>query len=114
MPDRTDCVIIGAGHNGLVAACYLAMAGKKVHVLEALETVGGAAVSAPVFAGVDARLSKYSYLVSLFPHQIRQELGVSIRTQKRRVASYTPDPPHPMQGMLVPAGDGDGLERSIE
>ncbi|MBU6245027.1 MAG: NAD(P)/FAD-dependent oxidoreductase [Actinomycetales bacterium] len=114
MPDRTDCVIIGAGHNGLVAACYLAMAGKRVHILEAQQAVGGATVSSRVFPGVDAALSKYSYLVSLFAHQIRQELGVSIRTQKRRVASYTPDPPNPAQGMLVPAGDGDGLERSIE
>jgi len=107
-------VIIGAGHNGLVAACYLAMAGKKVHILEAQEAVGGATVSARVFPGFDASLSKYSYLVSLFPHQIRKELGVSIRTQKRRVASYTPDPPNPGQGLQVPAGDGDGLERSIE
>ena len=53
-------VIVGGGHNGLVAAAYLARAGRRVQVLERLDHVGGAAVSAHAFDGVDARLSRYS------------------------------------------------------
>ena len=57
-----DAVIVGGGHNGLVAAAYLARAGRSVLVLERLATTGGAAVSTRPFPGVDARLSRYSYL----------------------------------------------------
>jgi phytoene dehydrogenase-like protein len=52
-PD-VDTVIVGGGHNGLVAAAYLARAGLRVRLLEQLHQVGGAAVSAQVFEGVDA------------------------------------------------------------
>ena len=55
-----DVVIVGGGHNGLTAATYLALAGKRVLVLERLDHVGGAAVSAQAFDGIDARLSRYS------------------------------------------------------
>jgi len=87
-----DIVIVGGGHNGLVAAAYLARAGRRVTVLERLDHVGGAAVSAHAFDGVDARLSRYSYLVSLLPRRIIDELGARIRLVRRRVSSYTPDP----------------------
>ncbi|HET9348847.1 MAG TPA: FAD-dependent oxidoreductase, partial [Arthrobacter sp.] len=59
-----DAIIVGGGHNGLAAAAYLSKAGRKVLLLEKLEHPGGAAVSAQAFDGVDARLSRYSYLVS--------------------------------------------------
>jgi phytoene dehydrogenase-like protein len=89
---ETNVVIVGGGHNALVAAAYLARAGRRVRVLERLDHVGGAAVSAHAFEGIDARLSRYSYLVSLLPRRIIDDLGVRVRLARRRYASYTPDP----------------------
>lgn len=85
-------MIVGGGHNGLVAAAYLARAGRRVTLLERLDHVGGAAVSAHAFDGVDARLSRYSYLVSLLPRRIVDDLGARVRLARRRYSSYTPDP----------------------
>lgn len=92
MPAHTsyDAVIVGGGHNGLVAAAYLARAGRSVLVLERRGNTGGAAVSTRPFAGVDARLSRYSYLVSLLPDKIVRELGLNFAVRKRTVSSYTP------------------------
>ncbi|MGW2652342.1 phytoene desaturase family protein [Streptomyces sp. NPDC001478] len=88
--DSYDTVIVGGGHNGLVAAAYLARAGQSVLVLERLATTGGAAVSTRPFAGLDARLSRYSYLVSLLPAKIVRELGLDVSVRRRTVSSYTP------------------------
>jgi len=90
MTGSYDVVIVGGGHNGLTAATYLALAGKRVLVLERLDHVGGAAVSAQAFDGVDARLSRYSYLVSLLPRRIIDDLGLDIALIRRRYSSYTP------------------------
>ena len=76
--ERYDAVVVGGGHNGLVAAAYLARAGRSCLVIERRATVGGAAVSAEVFAGVPARLSRYAYLVSLLPELIVEELGLPV------------------------------------
>jgi phytoene dehydrogenase-like protein len=97
-----DTVIIGGGHNALVAAAYLARAGRSTAVLERLPAPGGAAVSTRAFDGVDARLSRYSYLVSLLPRKIVDDLGLRFAVRRRRISSYTP---HGDAGLLVDAGD---------
>ncbi|WP_067428610.1 phytoene desaturase family protein [Nocardioides jensenii] len=85
-----DVVIVGGGHNGLTAAAYLARAGLSTLVLERLPATGGAAVSKVAFAGHDARLSRYSYLVSLMPQELVSDLGLSLDLRSRTTASYTP------------------------
>jgi phytoene dehydrogenase-like protein len=88
--NKHDVIIIGAGHNGLVAASYLAKAGQKVLILETNNEVGGATTSEQVFEGVDARISRYSYLVSLLPDQILSDLDLKFETISRKISSYTP------------------------
>jgi phytoene dehydrogenase-like protein len=85
-----DAIVVGGGHNGLVAASYLAKAGKSVLLLEASNELGGATASVRAFPEFDARLSRYSYLVALLPDQIIAELGINFQTRGRDVSSYTP------------------------
>ncbi|NBP79836.1 FAD-dependent oxidoreductase, partial [bacterium] len=75
---RVDVVIVGGGHNGLVAACLLARAGLDVVVFERARETGGAAVSAEIFPGVPARVSKYAYLLSLMPRWLMHDLGLQV------------------------------------
>jgi phytoene dehydrogenase-like protein len=112
MTEHRDVVIVGGGHNGLAAAAYLAAAGKRVTLLERLDYVGGAAVSAQAFEGVDARLSRYSYLVSLLPERIIQDLGLSIQLERRRYSSYTPRPGTD-SGLLVDNSDAAATARAL-
>ena len=85
-----DVIIIGGGHNGLVAATYLARAGKKVRILEANDELGGATTSVRAFPGFEARLSRYAYLVSLLPDSIITDLGLNFECISRTISSYTP------------------------
>jgi phytoene dehydrogenase-like protein len=102
MPRAADCydaVIVGAGHNGLVAATLLAQSGARVAVVERLDEVGGAAVSANL-PGTGVSLSRYAYLVSLFPRWLLDQLGIGLELRRRAVSSYTP------------VGDGGILDRT--
>ena len=112
MTGHFDVVIVGGGHNGLTAAAYLAQAGKRVVVLEKLDHFGGAAVSAQSFEGVEARLSRYSYLVSLLPARIIRDLGLRIQLRRRRYSWYTPRPGTDA-GLLVDAGDPAGTAAAL-
>jgi phytoene dehydrogenase-like protein len=87
---RYDVVILGAGHNGLVAASYLTRAGLSVLLLEKNDYIGGATTSQRVFPDFDARLSRYSYLVSLFPEKIIRDLGLNLELRRRTTGSFTP------------------------
>ena len=81
-----DAIIIGAGHNGLTCAYYLAKKGLKVAVLEAADTVGGAAVTDEFLPGF--RNSAASYTVSLLqPKVIRDMRGCRAGTAKSRPAA---------------------------
>ncbi|CAM3522648.1 NAD(P)/FAD-dependent oxidoreductase [Nocardioides dubius] len=98
---RYDVIILGAGHNALTAGALLARAGLRTLLLERLDHVGGAAVSAQAFAGHPVRLSRYSYLVSLMPQELMAELDLDVELRSRSVSSYTP--------YLHPDGTPDGL-----
>lgn len=108
-----DVVIVGGGHNGLTAAAYLAKAGKSVLLLERQSDLGGATVSADAFDGMGARLSRYSYLVSLLPRRIIDDLGLNLRLARRRYSSYTPVP-GAARGLLVDNGDADATKASFD
>ena len=85
-----DVVILGAGHNGLVAAAYLGRAGLSVLLLEKNDYIGGATTSQRVFPDYEARLSRYSYLVSLLPEKIIHDLGLKLELRRRAIGSFTP------------------------
>ena len=110
--DTYDVIIVGGGHNGLTAAAYLGQAGKRALLLEAQDHLGGASVSQRPFEGLDARLSRYSYLVSLLPQQIIDDLGLRITLRRRRFSSYTPLPGTD-RGLLIDHGDAEATAASF-
>jgi phytoene dehydrogenase-like protein len=76
MPASRDAVVIGGGHNGLVAAAYLARSGLSTLVCERRGVVGGAAVSEHPF-GPDFTVTSLSYVVSLLPPGLVRDLGLA-------------------------------------
>src|SRR5439155_832529 len=91
MVPNYDAIIIGAGHNGLVTACYLARAGWKVLVLERRYVVGGACVTEEVFPGF--KVSTAAYVNSLFRKEIVRDLRLSdygFAVLERNPSSFSP------------------------
>ncbi len=78
-----------------------------MRLLERLGQIGGAAVSAQAFDGVGVRVSRYSYLVSLLPPRIVNDLGAAVRLARRQVSSYTPDPATDGRNGLLIGTPGD-------
>jgi len=96
---RWDVIVVGAGHNGLTCAAYLARAGKSVLVLEARERVGGACTLEEVWPGY--RVSPCAYLVGLLHPLVIEELGLARRGLRWVPASA---------GMFVPFDDGTSIQ----
>src|ERR1044071_2374397 len=93
MNKRTDAVIIGGGHNGLVCAFYLARAGRTVTVLERRDVVGGAAVTEEFHPGF--RNSVAAYTVSLLQPRVIADLDLirhGLRIVERRMSDFLPVP----------------------
>src|SRR5882762_4372877 len=108
---KYDVVILGAGHNGLVAASYLGRAGLSVLLLEKNDYIGGATTSQKIFPDYDARLSRYAYLVSLFPQKIIRDLGLNLELRRRGTASFTPYVNHGHHGGLLLSNLDEELSR---
>src|SRR5947207_2343276 len=93
MPGKFDAIIIGAGHNGLVTACYLARAKWKVLVLERRYVVGGACVTEETFPGF--KVSTAAYVNSLFRPEIVRDLKLreyGFESLERNPSSFSPFP----------------------
>jgi len=108
MATSFDAIIIGAGHNGLVTACYLARAGKKVLVLERRAVVGGACVTEEVFPGF--KVSTAAYVNSLFRQDIIRDLRLAdhgYAILERNPSSFSPFP----DGRYLLLGSDPALNR---
>ena len=107
--DDLDCIIIGAGHNGLTCAAYLGMAGLKVRVLERRKVVGGAAVTEEFHPGF--RNSVAAYTVSLLQPKVIRDLKLhehGLRIVERRAQNFLPT----TDGRYLLTGEGR-TEREI-
>lgn len=106
-----DCIVIGGGHNGLVAAAYLARGGKQVCVLERRHVLGGACTTEELWPGY--KVSTAAYVISLFLPSIMAELRLKeygLRILPRNPSSFTPLP----DGRSLTLGpDGETNRRQI-
>jgi phytoene dehydrogenase-like protein len=111
MPASYDAIIVGAGHNGLVTAAYLARAGKRVLVLERRPVVGGACVTEETFPGF--KVSTAAYVNSLFRPEIIRDLKLAdygFAVLERNPSSFTP---FPDGRYLILGPDGASNRREI-
>ena len=99
MTNKYDAIIIGGGHNGLVAAAYLARAGKKTLVLERRPLVGGATVTEEIYPGF--KYTVFSYVVSL----LRPDIIRDLRLPEHGLTVL------PLESTLTPLLNGDCLYR---
>jgi phytoene dehydrogenase-like protein len=112
--DDAGVVVVGGGHNGLVAAILAAQAGLRVTVLERSGAPGGATVGAQLFPPYPVRLSRYSYLIALFPDQLIHRLGIDLTLVSRGISSYTPvTRGGAARGLLVERDPGVATEDSF-
>jgi phytoene dehydrogenase-like protein len=105
---KYDAIIVGAGHNGLVAAAYLARAGRRVLVLERREVIGGCVVTEELWPGF--KVSTASYVNSLFRPEIIRDLELKrhgFMMLPRSPSSFTPLP----DGRYLLMGPDKGMTR---
>jgi phytoene dehydrogenase-like protein len=109
-----DVIVVGGGHNGLVAAILAAQAGKSVTLLERSSQPGGATVGQRLFPPHQARLSRYSYLIALMPDDLIRRLGIDLTFASRTVSSYTPVRRNGVPGgLLVEREPGTATQESF-
>jgi len=109
-----DVVVVGGGHNGLIAAILAAQAGRRVTLLERSAATGGATVGATLFPPHRARLSRYSYLIALLPDELIRRLGITQPFASRTISSYTPvNRDGSVRGLLVERQPGAATEQSF-
>ncbi|MEE6306756.1 NAD(P)/FAD-dependent oxidoreductase [Plantactinospora veratri] len=115
LPSRADVVIVGAGHNGLVSAILLARAGLDVLVLEAADTLGGAARTENPFPKVpELRHSTGSYLLGLMPPELIRLLDVKLPVLRRDPHYFLPTPGGPGSPYLLFGADRETTRQQME
>lgn len=113
MSDRYDVIIVGAGHNGLVCASYLARGGRRVLVLEAADTVGGAAVTQEFSPGF--RVSAGAHLLHMLHPAVAADLnlgahGLELAVSDLETIALAPDGKHlRLNGRRL---DGEGISQA--
>lgn len=109
-----DAIIVGAGHNGLVCAAYLAEQGLSVRVLERRSVVGGAAVTEEFHPGF--RNSVASYTVSLLNPKVITDLGLydhGLKIVERDISNFYPLGTEPGEYLKLPFGE-ENVQRAFE